>query len=150
PTDGMIGILSPDNARATIKALEAHKDVEQIAQPEAVTISRRQTEIRATQVVTLVTNATLEVGVTTHGSHHNAIAYQTGKREFGPMFDSTAFVLADGYTVTLDSRAMYSEFFGYSDIPKKLATHTLTNSYGEVFSVPSIWPVAQARYGSAL
>ena len=147
--DGMIGILTPDNARATIKALESRKDVKQMAEPEVVTTSGRQTQMRATQVLTLVTNAGLDV-MTTNGSHMSAITFQTGTREFGPMFDVIATVLGDGYTITLDSRATVSEFFGYSDIPKKLATHTITNSFGEAISVPSIWPAVQARYGSAL
>ncbi len=147
--DGMIGILTPDNARAAIKALASRKDVKILAEPEVVTTSGRQTQMRETQVLTLVTNAGLDVMIT-NGSHMSAITFQTGTREFGPMFDMIATVLPDGYTITLDSRATVSEFFGYSDIPKKLATHTITNSFGEAIDVPSIWPAVQARYGSAL
>ena len=55
--DQLVGILTSENARVAIKALESPAaGVEELAEPEVTTSNGRQTEMRATEVFTIITN----------------------------------------------------------------------------------------------
>ena len=50
------GILTDPNFRVVLKALEQRSGVEQLAEPEVTTTSGRQTQMKATQIITIVTD----------------------------------------------------------------------------------------------
>jgi tetratricopeptide (TPR) repeat protein len=56
------GIMTDPNFRVVINALEQRTGSETLAEPEAVTTSGRQTQMRATQLQTIVTGANFEQG----------------------------------------------------------------------------------------
>jgi type II secretory pathway component GspD/PulD (secretin) len=56
------GILTDPNFRVVLHALEQRTGIETLAEPEVVTISGRQTEMRATQVIVVVTGFNFQAG----------------------------------------------------------------------------------------
>jgi Flp pilus assembly secretin CpaC len=63
PTLGTItGILTNPNFQVALQALEQRTGVEELAEPEAVTISGRQTQMRATTLMSVVTSFSFEQG----------------------------------------------------------------------------------------
>jgi len=63
PAIGTItGILTDPNFRVVLHALEQRGGFEELAAPEVTTTSGRQTEMRATQVITIVTGFTFQQG----------------------------------------------------------------------------------------
>jgi len=146
----LLGILSHGNTRTAIHALQSLKDVEVLGEPEITLLSGRQAQMRATHVMTVVTNlAYQEIHTNAAGSPaRNAITPQTAVVECGPIFDVIPQVLADDYTIAIKSQAMVTSFLGYEQPPKKLATHSVTNSAGEKIDVPTVWPVFQTQSAS--
>ena len=63
PTIGTItGILTDPNFRVVIHALEQRNGTESLAEPEVTTISGRQTQMRATQILTIITGFNFQQG----------------------------------------------------------------------------------------
>ncbi len=63
PAVGTItGILTDPNFRVVIHALEQRSGVENLAEPEVTTTSGRQTQMRATEVQTIITDITFQQG----------------------------------------------------------------------------------------
>ena len=63
PTLGTItGILTDPNFRVVIHALEERTGTENLAEPEVTTISGRQTQMRATQILTIITGFNFQQG----------------------------------------------------------------------------------------
>jgi len=56
------GILTNPNFRVVIHALEQRSGFEELAEPEVTTTSGRQTEMRATQVITVITGFSFQQG----------------------------------------------------------------------------------------
>jgi type II secretory pathway component GspD/PulD (secretin) len=56
------GILTNPNFRVVLHALESRSGFETLAEPEVTTISGRQTEMRATQLLTVITSFTFTAG----------------------------------------------------------------------------------------
>ena len=78
------GILTDPNFRAAIQALSQRQGTESLAEPEVVTISGRQTQMRATQIINVITGFNFQQGTaatTTTGTGvlHNLL--QRGKNE---------------------------------------------------------------------
>jgi Flp pilus assembly secretin CpaC len=137
------GIMSESQFQAALRTLESTPGVEVLAEPEVTTISGRQTEMRATQIVTVVTNFALVQGL---NSQSDSITPQTTKLEFGPVLDVIPNVLADGYTIDLRAIASVKEGLGYDR-----ATNTIPvwNELGEQVYVPKISPSFVVRKATA-
>jgi Flp pilus assembly secretin CpaC len=56
------GILTDPNFRVVIHALEQRAGTEQLAEPEATTLSGRQTQMRATDVITIISSFSFQQG----------------------------------------------------------------------------------------
>jgi len=56
------GILTDPNFRVAIQALSQRSGVETLAEPEVVTISGRQTQMRATQIINVLTGYSFQQG----------------------------------------------------------------------------------------
>jgi beta-lactamase regulating signal transducer with metallopeptidase domain len=141
------GILTDANFRTMLHALEAQKDFENLGEPEVTTTSGRQTQVRATQVVTIITNVSFEEKLSTNSS--SAMTFTSDKFETGPVFDVVPAVLSDGYTLDLKMTASCLSFVGYAMIPSNAPPVLATNSAGEVFPLPQIWPAVEQRQSSA-
>jgi beta-lactamase regulating signal transducer with metallopeptidase domain len=96
------GILTATNAKIILHSLGLLKGVEVFGEPEVTAISGRQTQMRATQVITVVTNYALKESITNQVMMGvGSVIPETSVVEFGPVLDSTAWVLSDGYTIDL-------------------------------------------------
>jgi beta-lactamase regulating signal transducer with metallopeptidase domain len=145
--DQFVGILTGDNANIVLKSLESRR-FEELAEPEVITSSGRQTEMRATEVVT-VTNLVITEGLE---SGSNSITPQVQKVEIGPLLDVVPNALADGYTVDLKTVASLTEFLGYHLPTNRNSTTNQTvvvNSAGQRIDLPTISPAFAVREASA-
>ena len=138
-TGQMTGILSDAEFRTVLYALERQKGAETLAEPECITSSGRQTQMRATDAQTIVTNLTLQRTPTnsssaipqTEKNKIGPVVPQIAEIETGPTLDVIPYVLSDGYTINLTMIAHVLEFLGYDR-----ATNTVyaTNSTGQTLS----------------
>jgi beta-lactamase regulating signal transducer with metallopeptidase domain/Flp pilus assembly secretin CpaC len=124
-TNVWAGLMADEKFKIVLRALEAKPGVETLAEPEAITISGRQTRMRATTIINVVTNFTFQ-----ETSTNSAITPQTVNVETGPVLDTTPYVLSDGYTINLTITASLTEFLGYDQPP--------TNAVGEVTTNPNV------------
>jgi Flp pilus assembly secretin CpaC len=56
------GILTNPNFRVVLHALEQRSGFEELAEPEVTTTSGRQTQMRATQIITVITSFSFQQG----------------------------------------------------------------------------------------
>jgi RNA polymerase sigma factor (sigma-70 family) len=126
------GILTDENFRIALKQLRSRNDVETLAEPEVVLTSGRQVEMRATQIISVVTNFCLQE---TNGS--SSIVAQVGPVETGPVLDVMPRILSDGYTIELPVIASVVEFLGYA---QSTNTTPAYNSAGQEIDVPTVSP----------
>ncbi len=110
----MTGILSDSQFRTVLQALEHQTGIETLAEPECVTTSGRQTQMRVTEPVAVVTNWTIP---TTSSSSTSTVPH-VEKTEVGPVVDVVPSVLSDGYTVNLKVTTQVLTFLGYEEVPK--------------------------------
>ncbi len=131
------GILSDPHMRTVMKLLEAKPGFEVLAQPEVVTTSGRQTQMRATSIINVVTNFAFEETAT-----NTAISPQMEKVECGPVLDVVPYVLSDGYTISLTLIPSLTEFLGYE---KSTNTTVAYDRAGEKIDVPIVLPRLRVR-----
>ena len=126
------GILTSENFWSALKQLRSRDDVETLAEPKVVTLSGRQVQMRATQMISVVTNFCLQE---TNGT--SSIVPQAGAVECCPILDAVPKVLSDGYTIKLPVIASTVEFLGYAPSAKTTPAY---NSDGQEFDVPTVSP----------
>jgi len=135
--DELAGILTRENAAVTIRMLESRPGIEELAEPEVTTSSGRQTEMRATQIITVITNFVFKENIDTPRS--SSITPQSTKVETGPILDVVPYALSDGYTIFLTVIPSLTEFLGYDQPPTKPTEHI--NNFGDhVPGIPVILP----------
>jgi general secretion pathway protein D len=153
------GILTDPNFRVVLHALEQRSGFETLGEPEAVTMSGRQTQMRATTVKTVITSISFNGGAasgtaattgTLGGTTVNpgaaaAVPFQT-QVETGPVLDVVPYVLADGYTINLALIPSDTEFNGY-DTPPTIPGITVQGGSGSqaIVTVPPILPIFTVR-----
>ena len=126
------GILTSEKFSDSLKQLRSRNDVETLAEPSVVIISGRQVQLRATQIISVVTNFCLQE---TNGT--SSIVPQAGAVECGPILDAVPKVLSDGYTIRLPVIASMVEFLGYAPSANTTPAY---NSAGQEFDVPTVSP----------
>ncbi|SPE58684.1 hypothetical protein SBV1_2790008 [Verrucomicrobia bacterium] len=126
------GILTSENFSIASRQLRARNDVETLAEPKVTTISGRQVQMRATQIISVVTNFCLQE---TNGT--SSIVPQTENVETGPVLDAVPRVLPDGYTIELPVVASVVEFLGYAPSTNTTPAY---NSVGQEIDVPTVSP----------
>jgi Flp pilus assembly secretin CpaC len=131
------GILTGPNFRLLVHNLEQSKGTETLAEPEATTLSGRQTQMRATDILTIITNFVFQETPTNSG-----ITPQTDKVEVGPVLDVIPVVLPDGYTIDLTAIPSLTEFLGYDTPTNSILVAT---SAGTNVTVPTILPRFRVR-----
>jgi hypothetical protein len=126
------GILTHENASNTLSLLRSRNGVEILGEPEVTTFSGRQTQMRATQVINVITNLTLQ-----ESNNMSSIVPQTETIETGPILDVMPRVLSDGYTIELPVIASVTDFLGYTPSTKTTPAYT---SSGQEIDVPTASP----------
>jgi RNA polymerase sigma factor (sigma-70 family) len=125
-------ILTSENFSIALKQLSSRTDVETLAEPEVTTLSGRQLHMRATQIITVVTNFCLQ-----EMNGASSIVPQSENVETGPVLDTIPRVLPDGYTIELPVIASVVEFLGYG---QSTNTAPAYNSAGQEIDVPTVSP----------
>ncbi len=126
------GVLTSDSLSNALEQLRSRNDVEILAAPVAVTLSGNQVQMRAGQVIPVVTNYCLQE---TNGT--SSIVPQIESVQCGPILEASPKVLSDGYTIELPVTASSVEFFGYAPSTNTTPTY---NSTGQKFDVPTVSP----------
>jgi type II secretory pathway component GspD/PulD (secretin)/Tfp pilus assembly protein PilF len=149
------GILTDPNFRVVLHALEQRTGVESLAEPEAVTTSGRQTQMRATDIEYILTGfgfdtgtgttgvgaTTATTGTTVQATPNSAITPTTQQFEIGPTLDVVPYVLSDGYTVNLTLIPQVLEFLQYDPVPTVPGyTPSVATSSGGVSTLPTVLP----------
>ncbi len=145
----LTGILTWSNAQVVMRALEARPGFENLAEPEVTTLSGRQTQMRATQVVTVITNFAFHDTYTNKDGlvDTNAnISPQTCTVETGPVLDVVPSVLSDGHTINLALIPTMLEFLGYDQSTNTTAAY---DQAGEKIDVPTVLPRFRTRQAVA-
>jgi type II secretory pathway component GspD/PulD (secretin) len=88
--------------------MESRDGAEELAEPEVITTSGRQTAMHATQTINVVTKFVLQ-----ESNGVAAIIPQFEPIETGPIFDVTPRILPDSYTIELPFNASLTDFLGY-------------------------------------
>ena len=135
---GFTGILEPDSARTLLKTLESKPGFQILSEPEVTTVSGRQTQMRSTQIITIITNSIFE-----ETKSAGSIMPQTGKMECGPILDVLPVVAGDG-RIQMTTIASVTEFLGYAD-GSKLSPDYATNSAGQQIPLPINLPAVQVK-----
>jgi beta-lactamase regulating signal transducer with metallopeptidase domain len=97
-----------------LETLRAQTGVEELAEPEVTTISGRHTQMRATQIITVITNFAFQENAT---NGRSSMVPQVDKVEIGSVFDVVPTVLDDGNTIGLRAIASVTKFLGYDAPP---------------------------------
>jgi hypothetical protein len=137
----LVGILTSENAKTLMRTLQSRSGVEELAEPEVTTLSGRETEMRATQIITVITNFAYR-----ETSTNSYVFPQTNAVETGPILDTIPNVLSDGYTIDLKTTASLTEFLGYDKTTNTIAAY---NSAGEKIDLPTILPNLRVWQASA-
>jgi len=127
---GMMGILTSEQQKIMLQRLGANPGSEILAEPEVVTISGRQTQMRATTIINVITNFTFQETSTNSG-----ITPQMTRVETGQILDTIPYVLSDGYTINLTTTASLTEFLGYDNTTN---TTAVFNAAGQQVDLPGI------------
>ena len=139
PSDAVVkpftGIINGTNTKAVFRALQSIKGFEVLAEPEVVTLSGWQAQVRVTQVVTVVTNFTILENSTNDST---SIAPQMSKAESGPVLDMVPYLLSDGYTINLSVIPTLTQFVGYDSSTNTMVAYTKT---GQRIDIPIIRPI---------
>jgi type II secretory pathway component GspD/PulD (secretin) len=105
----MTGILTDPEFRKLLYALEQQKGVETLAEPECVTTSGRQTQVRSTTIMNILPNFT----ILETSSNSTSNVPKAEQVEVGPVLDVVPYVLSDAYTINLNVTASVIAFLGY-------------------------------------
>ncbi len=155
----LTGILTDPQFRLVIHALQQRSGAELLAQPEVTAQSGRQAQMKATDVVAVVTGFGFSQNTGTTGGAvggtGTVVAPATStfvypepeQMEIGPTLDVIPCVLSDGFTINLTLIPTYQEFVGY-DNPNTVLTSGLTTSGafpGGLVLVPTVLPRFRVR-----
>ena len=130
------GIVTDPNFRLVLHALKQDKGTESLAELEVTTSNGRQTQMRTTQIQTIITNLAFREFPS------NSITPQTTQVEVGPVLDMIPVVLPDGYTIDLTAIPSLTEFLGYDTPTNSILVAT---SAGTNVTVPTILPRFRVR-----
>ena len=134
---GFNGVLIDPNFRVVLHALQQRSGVETLAEPEVVTTTGRQTQMRATEFQAVITNYVL---LETNNAY--TIAPQNGMIELGSFLDVTPNVLSDGYTIELPVITSAAKFMGYAPATNTTPAYT---SNGQEVDLPTVSPQFDIR-----
>jgi hypothetical protein len=132
------GILDDSSFRTLLKTIGSKRGAETLGEPEVTTIGGRQTQMRATHRISVVTG--FEFNETNAAG---AVSPKIEKVEIGAIFDVVPVVLGNSQ-IQMTFTASITEFFGYADginLPPDYAT----NAAGQKITLPIVLPVFQTK-----
>jgi len=140
------GIMTQPNFQVVLHALQQRYGAETLAEPEVTTTSGRQTEMRATKILTIITGVDANTsssstggtgGTGGTGTSLSTVTYNTSPLETGPILDVVPYLLADGYTINMALIPSLTDFLGYGQVPSlTIASSTTGQNIGYVQVLP--------------
>jgi beta-lactamase regulating signal transducer with metallopeptidase domain len=140
-THELESILNQSNFLAALHELGDHDDVEVFAEPEVIMTSGRQCQMKATSVITVVTNLIFGKNGT-----NTSIIPQMETMETGPVLDVIPKVMSDGYTIDLRTTASVTEFLGYEQPPTNTVSQQINDAGNHL---PVILPRIRVQQASS-
>ena len=140
-TETLTGNLSFSQFTNMFAIITRMDGVEIIGEPEVTTSNGRQLQMRATSVITVITNMAL---LETNGSV--AMVPQTETVETGPVLESTPSILADGHSIELPVTASVTDFLGYAGTNNTVPAYT---QEGQRVDVPQYLPHFRVQQSAA-
>ena len=130
------GILTENQFRTVMKALEQRGGVDILSAPRVTTLSGRQAQISALDSKSIVT------GVNSKTSSDGTVTSSpvVTPTPFGPMLDIIPNVSADGYSIQITVTATVTEFLGYEK-----PAPALQDSWGKVSKDAIPLPITRTR-----
>lgn len=130
------GILTENQFRTVMKALEQRGGVDILSAPRVTTLSGRQAQISALDSKSIVT------GVNSKTSSDGTVTSSpvVTPTQFGPMLDIIPNVSADGYSIQITVTATVTEFLGYEK-----PAPALQDSWGKVSKDAIPLPITRTR-----
>jgi general secretion pathway protein D len=151
----LTGILTQPNFQVVLHALQQRQGAEELAEPEVTTTSGRQTQMRATEIISIITsynfntggqNSTLaQNGTTINSAGTAAVVPNQTTLETGPVLDVVPDVLADGYTINLTLIPSLTEFVGYENAPAIPGVTVTGGSGAGIATIPAVLPAFTVR-----
>jgi RNA polymerase sigma factor (sigma-70 family) len=130
-------VFNDESFRSILHELQSHDDVETLAEPEVTTTTGRQTQMRVTEIIDVVTKFALQ-----ESNNVSSIVPQTEPLETGSILDVIPKVLSDGYTIELSVIPSVIDFLGYA--PSTAPTPAYTAN-GQEIDVPTVSPQFQVQ-----
>jgi hypothetical protein len=140
-TESLTGNLSFSQFTNMFAIITRMDGVEILGEPEVTTSNGRETQMRATSVITVVTNMAL---LETNGSV--AMVPQTEEVETGPVLESTPSILADGHSIELPVTASVTDFLGYAGTNNTIPAYTQD---GQRVDIPQYSPQFRVEKSTA-
>ncbi len=139
-----LAILSGDQVRPWLHQLAARPGATILAEPEVTTTSGRQTQLRATEIQSILVGvnpkALTPPGLSRAEVNNGPGFFKVENLELGPIFDVVPRVLADGCTINMRMVATEIEFPGYDKPAKKVRVYVddlPTNGPPAITTVPA-------------
>jgi len=130
----LTGILTVTNLQTVLSALNSRTDAEILGEPEVTTLSGRQSQMRCTESIFVLTNNMVTASALAKASAVKAangsvqpvstpeFAGLGEQVEVGPIVDIIPRVLADNYTINIKTTPSITEFLGYDPMPADAST----------------------------
>jgi len=109
----MTSVLTPEQSRNILRALEQKEDVTILAMPKLLMPSGRQGQLKTVDVKTIVTGLDLTTNAPPAPGQPSAHPPVTEQIELGPTVDFVPYVSADGRTIQMTVIPSVKEFIGY-------------------------------------
>jgi beta-lactamase regulating signal transducer with metallopeptidase domain len=106
-------LLAPQQMRTTLQTFGSQPGFVSLAEPEVTTLSDRQTQMRATEIISVMNGINPQARLSPGVSATNVM--QITPLETGPVLDVIPHLMADGYTFDLEVTASLTEFMGYDE-----------------------------------
>ena len=139
------GILKDTDFETVFRALENSPGADILGEPEVITLGGRQTQMRATELQTVIgginPKALTPPGISSleatnaAGLTNGTFLMKGEKVEDGPIFDVRARVLADGVTIHLEVIASDTQFHGYEKPTNSVTAYV--NGRPQTVAVPN-------------
>jgi beta-lactamase regulating signal transducer with metallopeptidase domain len=138
------GVLTASKMNTLLHQLMSQKETQELAEPEATTLSARQVQMRATMIQPVVTNFTYQIDST---NQQYAVIPQIAQVETGPVFDIVPILLGDGYTINIKATASQIDFERYANTNKSLSP-SITDTISQKIELPIARPIFHVSQAS--
>jgi len=141
----LTGIMGAEQTRTFLRQIETQPGTENLPEPEVTTTSGRQTQMRATDLETVMVGINAQA-LTPPGVNSITNLFHTEVLECGPSCDVVPYVLADGYTINLTMIPSFTRFTGYATPTNSLPVYVMDGPLAVNGRPANIMPVPNPQF----